>query len=59
MIVMLTNLKIYVLGRNQRRVKLQHHISTLYAITLSLIQENYKFIMHIKNLPDIEYSCLK
>jgi len=37
MIFMLTNLKFYILGRNLRRVKKDHKISELYAITNSLI----------------------
>jgi hypothetical protein len=59
MIFMLTNLKFYILGRNQRRVKKDHKISELYAITHSLIQQNPKFILHIQNRADFELNSDK
>ena len=57
-IICVTNKKIYLLGRTHRRIETHHKITDLYAITISLLQDNSKYILHFKNLGDREVKCL-
>ena len=51
-ILMVTTLHVFILGRNKHKVKACSPLAELYAITKSLLIDNYKFILHFKNTPD-------
>jgi hypothetical protein len=56
-IYMLTNKKLYILGRTHRRKEQDHKITELYGITVQVMPKGTKHILHFKNKPDRQVKC--